>query len=438
MRRDPERSRRPRDAAPERPAGMGVLIGVVAACVLGFAAVAAGVGYLLWPRSDPSTAPASNNADSSAATPVVVDPPKTLDEVIKDAPRKPADAQGRLDSPPGGIRPPFPDPGRRIAPPPKLVAPNFAPVSALPIQATPLTDNLEERRLPGAVESVVSAGGGRLLLLHMPKARQLAVFDVNEGKTAKQIPVADAGALIAGGMNMFVVYSPGDNRAERWNTKTLEREGQINNPFPDPAKAIAMGSATNGPLVVALGGGRQTRLGGATLAYFDPVTGKELNYEFGGTQNAFGLGPPDSGATLRVSANGRVATAWGDPRFRRGAEVHSIDGVKITKYWERSGPHLVIPAPDGRVLYAPGQLFSPDYRPLGASKGGWPSGPWLLPAVQGDYYIAARRPDRARAGRGAPVIVEVFRNGADVPVFTIDRGSGVAVPDGLDGQTELL
>jgi hypothetical protein len=281
-----------------------------------------------------------------------------------------------------------------------------------------------------------------LLLLHMPRAKQLAVFDVNQGKTTKLISVADGEAMIAGGMSMFVIYSPGANRAERWNCKTLEREGQVNNPFPAPVKAMAMGSATNGPLVVAVGGDRQTRLGGATLAYFDPLTGNELNYEVGGTQNGFGLGPRDSGATVRVSANGRVATAWGSSKFRTGAEAHSIDGAKVTRYWQHLGPQPLIPAPDGRVLYAPGQLFSPDYRPLGGSKGGWPNGPWLLPSVQGDYYLAARRPERqpdgSRAPRGSPVTVEVFRNGADSPVFTIDRGSGVAVPDGLEGQTELL
>src|SRR4051812_35288281 len=45
--------------------------------------------------------------------------------------------------------------------------------------------------LPSAAGEIVPAAGGRLLLIHLPKERKLAVFDTVQAKVLKYLPVAE-------------------------------------------------------------------------------------------------------------------------------------------------------------------------------------------------------------------------------------------------------
>jgi len=97
VRREPERSRRPRAASPEgRSSGAGTLVALIAVCGLGLVVLAGGIGYLLWPSSATTTAPAGDVPAAPVAAPVVVDTPKTLDEILKDAPSRPGEPPGRV------------------------------------------------------------------------------------------------------------------------------------------------------------------------------------------------------------------------------------------------------------------------------------------------------------------------------------------------------
>ena len=66
-------------------------------------------------------------------------------------------------------------PSARFSP---LVA---APAKPVPIKPAPLTDERTILSLPSPVADVVVGGGGRFLILHLPKLRQLAVFDGEPG-----------------------------------------------------------------------------------------------------------------------------------------------------------------------------------------------------------------------------------------------------------------
>src|SRR5262249_6719144 len=46
----------------------------------------------------------------------------------------------------------------------------------------PLKEEREERALPSSIADVCVGGGGRFLLLHLPRERKLAVFDANEAR----------------------------------------------------------------------------------------------------------------------------------------------------------------------------------------------------------------------------------------------------------------
>src|SRR5262249_42887016 len=62
-----------------------------------------------------------------------------------------------------------------------LTGPTFEAVEA-DIKPPTLTGDKVERKLSSAIADVAVGGGGRYLVLHLPRERKLAVFDVNAAK----------------------------------------------------------------------------------------------------------------------------------------------------------------------------------------------------------------------------------------------------------------
>jgi hypothetical protein len=434
---DPEADRpRRRPADADGPTGTGALIGMLAIAFAGFFVLMGGVIYMLWPAT-PGTKPVAEGPTPPEPAPVVADPPKRLDDILKEAPanergNRPPERPGtpRFEGPgramppgvmPGGpgFQPPGPAP-RRVNPAPAGPPPDptrFAPVVPLPIKPPRLPRPQTEVPLPGPVESAVVAGGGRLLLLHVPNAHKVLVFDVSEAKIAKQIDAPDADTMLAGGMNTFVLYQPKANTIERWTCDKLERQPAVKSPFADPVKVLAMGCASNGPLVAALGGTRKTFFDGTTVAYFDPATMTEVSYAVDG-RNQLGLGSRNKPPAIRVSANGAVVTGWG-PSSPDGVQCDVIGPGRITRHWPLGLRQPVLPAPDGKILYGRGQV-------LGPNLGGPPAGfvddsHWYVPAVQGDYYAVIREPERGFAGPGQrPGTIAIYRWSRNGAVASVD------------------
>jgi S1-C subfamily serine protease len=73
----------------------------------------------------------------------------------------------------------------------------------------------KEVKLPGAATAVVVGGSGRFICLHLPNTRQVAVFDANEGKVVKYLPVGGNKVLMAAGAENLFVVLPDDNVIQR-------------------------------------------------------------------------------------------------------------------------------------------------------------------------------------------------------------------------------
>lgn len=403
-------------AGRERPGHAGVLAGLAVAVALGMAVLSGGLVYILWPSTSKGTGAPGPGPTPALVAPVAPEAVPRYEDLIREAPRK-GEERRREAAPPA-----FPPlPGRAGGDGPK-----FAPVAPLAITPALLTRDRDEIPLPGPVESVAVAAGGRYLLLHVPKAGQVLVFDVNTVKVIRTIGVPDPNALIAGGMNLFVIYQPGKNAVERWGCDTLERQFVGQSPFTDPVKALAMGCASNGPLVAALGGKRKSQLRGATFAYFDPANLNELSYTVAGVENPFGIGPAEKKANIRVSANGRVVLGW-SPELPSGTECDVLVGRRATRYWDLHAPRPLLPAPDGSLLFGRGETLRPD---LQGGRGQRVDAPvHFLPGVSGNAYVAVR------AGS-----VAICRIGKDAPLVTYDAADDIDLSradQGLD-QTVIL
>src|SRR5262249_23403607 len=140
--------------------------------------------------------------------------------------------------------------GKDFPPPFKEKEPPNVPVGArtwqvrprpspLPVKPPALDADKVVRTLPAVVEDVAVGGGGRFLLLALPKMRQVAVFDANEGRVVKYLPVGASDIKLAAGMTKLLVALPESRILQRWDLTSLTREVTVPLPTTDRLNAMA-------------------------------------------------------------------------------------------------------------------------------------------------------------------------------------------------------
>jgi hypothetical protein len=259
-----------------------------------------------------------------------------------------------------------------------------------------LEEDFVERKLPSQVDRVVAGGGGRYLFLHLPRERQLAVFDASAAKIIKYLPMPSDTIKFTASLDLLLVYIPATNAIERWNLATWQKEVTLPCPVSGTVKEFLMGSGSHGPLIIGATGlpGERDRIGG--LRFYDPHALKEIRYEPVQEQAAragsFGVGFDDRHSTaLRVSANGQTITCW-NTSGSSGFQMILLQG---TTYRTAAPPHQThtrsgVPTPDGELICTEGHLFTADGQPLRPNESTHGAGVWFVPAVQGKYHLAYR------------------------------------------------
>lgn len=237
------------------------------------------------------------------------------------------------------------------------------------IKSAPLDKDEVTRMLPSPVADLCVGGGGRFLILHLPKVNKLAIFDASAGQIVKYLPVAEDGVKIAAGQDKLFVAMPTAGLLQRWSLATFEREVVVPSPVPGQVRALAMGAASREPLVIGIG----PPGGGTRLAFLDPITFKEGEYRLAENTN---LGFDEAAGRLRASADSSVLTGHG-ALVRHGKTYRAVPVQ----------PGAVSSA-DGRTLFTTGQLFTSEGKPIGQRVGGHGNMVWYVPAVQGPYYLS--------------------------------------------------
>ena len=120
--------------------------------------------------------------------------------------------------------------GRQAAPNPAAQPNPVAGQPAKSLESPPQSDHTEIS-LPGNVTNVAVGGGGRFLILHLAQLRKLAVFDVNEAKIVKYIPLPEDEVCMTAGIDKLIIGLPQANAFQRWSLQTLEREVTVPNPL---------------------------------------------------------------------------------------------------------------------------------------------------------------------------------------------------------------
>jgi WD40 repeat protein len=268
--------------------------------------------------------------------------------------------------------------------------------------------------LPSPVQDVCVGGDGRFLILHLPRERKLVVFDTHQAKIVKSLPVAEADLLLAAGRDTLIVAVPGKNLLRRWNLTTFKRELSHFSPNKRPIKALAMGSASAGPLVLARDSG---------VELLDPQTLQPSDEQVAG--GGLGVGFGIARDSLHVSANGQVIVAGPSLLVRQGKE-----------YKRFPAPDKALPGPDGQTVYTPGRLYTAEGKPLGEHVGGHGHMVWYVPALQGPSYVSLNQVLGAGIGQSTlSLSVHRTRNGPPLDTRP-DLEAVQGLVDWFSGQTQ--
>ncbi|MBN9120563.1 MAG: hypothetical protein J0I06_15660, partial [Planctomycetes bacterium] len=305
---------------------------------------------------------------------------------------------------PGPARPPVRPPVPPVRPP------------ADPPPGEPTVPGTEVK-LAAEVAEVCVGGGGRFLIVTLPKVKQVAIFDANQSKVVKHLPMAAERALIAAGADQLVVGYPDNNVIQRWSLTTFEKEASAGSPVEGTLAALCMGSDSRGPLYVGTASRDRFRAGAAH--FLDPATLKVLDVKI--TEGQM----PVDGTYVRASADGTVFGM----RNGAGGEPHTVTTIvfggersaSVTRSWGLNGSVLA-PSPNGRFVYTNGAVYGsklalihPDPPPKQFPRS-------YLPSAQGYYYMRLDYKTWDRLG-GA---VSFFLEGSERPFAQLAGVEGVS------------
>jgi hypothetical protein len=238
------------------------------------------------------------------------------------------------------------------------------------------------RELPDKVADVAVGGGGRYLVLYLPKLRQLAIFDSHEGKVVRTLPVAGDNIKFTADKDKLFVALPAEGTLQRWDLASGEREAATRlPPITGTMQGLCMGEASAGPLLLVAGNNDT-----GDALFLDPKTFRPLDMNWGGKEK-----PVLSIAArlMRASADGSVFAF----RDGGGGEPHRVFTVtlrdlnaELREAW--LVPSLIVPGPDGRLLYTAAGVLNAQFKPTRKELAANLGGP-LLPAHGGNYVVQA-------------------------------------------------
>ncbi len=230
-------------------------------------------------------------------------------------------------------------------------------------------DVLRVLELPGTVTSVVAGGGGRFLMLQIDLEEQIVVFDVREKKIVLTIP-APSDALCAACQEEAFVVTPFDNQITRWSLKTMEKVSTKPLPIDGSVKAVAMGSASTGPMLIHWAEGS----GALDAAHFslmniDTYQIERINrarYSRDETEKEATKRVHFRNGTsvretvyIRASANGEAFGFWSTSGSPRGMQTLVL-GSKPRTFYEHDTVGHIAPTADGKKICTARGLYGVD------------------------------------------------------------------------------
>ena len=263
--------------------------------------------------------------------------------------------------------------------------------------------------LDSTISDVITAGGGRFLLLVQNDGHRISVFDVNEAAIVKTIPLASTNALVAGGAHKILVVFPDEGLLQRWDLATFKRDGGGHSlPIDGKIRAIAIGSDSDGPVLAfwvaavkpqgfdktwlslidldalkVLRAASADRRGSASYKGFQGLS------RSGGALDGVAEGP-GSWTHLRASPGGALFTLWNSGAWPITFHTLALHGASLVATSERGPVGYIVPGHDDRIIYTgEGGRLDVDGKPAGGAESpATASNELTVPSADPSYYLS--------------------------------------------------
>jgi hypothetical protein len=228
--------------------------------------------------------------------------------IVKDAGQPDVERTGELkiistQFPPAAKSPPAPSTTTTPRPTTELLKPGTkvpqSRVANVQFNPPPFKHGPVEVLLPAPAVSIRPGAGGRLLIIHLAKLRQLAVFDISRLEIVKYLPLdSDDITYCAGAEKLFIGYRS-LGIIERWDLNKLERE--LRAPSPSGGvRELSIGVCSLSPLILL------APIEAKKSWLLDPITFSEAPIKWKGWENG-AWGP----YRTIVSYDGSTVLAYG-------------------------------------------------------------------------------------------------------------------------------
>jgi hypothetical protein len=275
-------------------------------------------------------------------------------------------------------------------------------------------------KLPAQIGSIVIGGDGRYLVIHLPKVKQIAVFDAQERALIKRLEATDSRLILAAGREHFFALDPAAESLQRWNFARFEKEATVRLPAGGPFEVACMGAGSTGPLLLFPKGDRFS----AKPILVHPITLKELPVKDGPL-------PGGQPATARASTDGQTF-CWQQDGFHSITVATVTDGTVVARTIRKEVVSPT-PGPGGRYFYAIGGLYNSDLSRILPEDNRPAFEIGFVPSVHGDLFLEVTPPGGPRFPKdpnplpAGPGKARVFFQGETKPVGTIEGLKGLSV-----------
>jgi len=284
-------------------------------------------------------------------------------------------------------------------------------------------------KLPAVFDDVCVGGSGRFLIFSLKSLSKLAVFDLCEAKVVGYVPTGDSEILFAAGADRLLVVYPDKMIVRRYRLDTLKLETTQQLAVDGRIALIAMGAASQGPLLIGTGESFHT----SKLCLLDIKTLKPLDWKMP-PQLRVEMGPK---TRVRASANGRVFGFWRIDVSPSGVQTLVLGGKQVECFYEHASAGYVFPDQNGERVYTTSGVFTNHAQRRDASEANQRETGFPIPAVHGPFYVRIAATDSSRAnprrnrkeeGQSAATpsgaTVSVYLAGETKPLATLE---GVAI-----------
>jgi len=258
---------------------------------------------------------------------------------------------------------------------------------AMPAPAPLLLAEKLELRTPSRIDDAIVGCNGRLLLLPMKQIHKIGVFDVRQAKITSYLEAPSDDYLLAVGADRYFIAYPAENRIERWNLTTFQREAEEALPRDLLARQMTTGPNAAGPIVLVCANAKNLQF--VRFLALSPTTLKEIAPE---SRVPNGLQFLHADVHFRASGDGTLFTSWVEGGSPSGLRVSIWDGSKFRHTYRHESAGFVLPGPEAEYVYTEhAGIFNQALQPHESGRPNQQSIEAVIPCLTTGYYIAIRK-----------------------------------------------